>query len=446
MINANAKQQQKVDNEKATNANFNRKTQINLTQYSSSSNRNILSENNYYLPKDYHHTSIDLSGNQLALVSKTITTPTSNATIDSTATSLSIATGLLNSDTTNSTNLLNEQISALFPKCRPKIDANLNKTSLYIDTNSVSATKLTSASILLASSPSNGDFQNQNKFIADCESLGNTLIDNSRAYTRNMNNQNTDATMNGSIDDRIQNNATVIGDATTNNLRMNHTNYRSQNSNSNYQRSSITKIQQSHQNNDYHSISDLNQSTKYQKWDGTVNDMRKWPDNDDFLRETNVWEKRRRSPNITSTNNVLNSPDFNDVHHYTHHPVQHQIKVGRSPVNQHEHNKEKSHQSSASPIQMTHRSNKRPATLISDGEIVVFDDIDNWRNQNEKTAQIKQLLNQSNKQHTNHRFNHMIFDDDDDYIDKDDQHDTNSFSTENVTKMIGELRVIIGLF
>lgn len=185
-------------------------------------------------------------------------------------------------------------------------------------------------------------------------------------------------------------------------------------------------------------------SKVHQKWENASNDIRKWADEDDFMRDTNIWEKRRRTPNTTPASTVLNSPDFNEMHHYSHNPVQHQIKVGRSPVNQHDHNKEKNNPSPVSPVQQPHqRSTKRPATLVSDGEIVVFDDIDKWRSQNEKhfTAQNKQPQQQNhvnNKSQSSRRFNHMLFDDDDD-----DEYDsnTNSFSTENVTKMIGEFDI-----
>lgn len=187
----------------------------------------------------------------------------------------------------------------------------------------------------------------------------------------------------------------------------------------------------------------------HSKWDNASNDIRKWADEDDFMRETNIWEKRRRTPNTTPASTVLNSPDFNEMHHYSHN-VQHQIKVGRSPVNQHDHNKEKNNPSPVSPIQTHHRSTKRPATLVSDGEIVVFDDIDKWRShktstsaaQNKQSQHHQQQQHQhqiysNNKSHSGRRFNHMLFDDDDD-DDERESINTNSFSTENVTKMIGK--------
>lgn len=218
MISANVQQQQQqqVDNKKATNANYNRKSQINLAQYTqSSNNRSIFSESNYYVAKDYH-SSIDLSGNQLLSPQ---TTNASGTIVSSTPAPLSIATNILTTDSPSTTNTLNDQISALFPKCRPKNDANLNKTSLYLETNS---TALASASSLLASSPSNGDYKNQNKTFNDSEIPQNTLIDNNRAHARNMNNQNADACLNDGDSELMQNNIGGIGETAS---RINHAGY-----------------------------------------------------------------------------------------------------------------------------------------------------------------------------------------------------------------------------
>ena len=230
MISANVQQQQQqqVDNKKATNANYNRKSQINLAQYTQSShNRNLFGDSNYYIAaKDYTNTaSIDLSENQL-LSPQTTNAIASNHIANATVPLSITASNILNVDSTSSTNI-HEQISALFPKCRPKNDANLNKTSLYIETTPASATALASASLLLASSPSNGDYKNQNKRFGESEnSPDNTLNDNSRAYTRNMNNQNADATLNdgATTEQHIQsNNIGGIGAETAS--RINHAGY-----------------------------------------------------------------------------------------------------------------------------------------------------------------------------------------------------------------------------
>lgn len=235
-------QQQQVDNKKATNANYIRKSQINLAQYTqSSNNRNLLCENSYYggIATDYQ-TAIDLSGNQLLSPQTTnVSSSTAAAIVAATnpaaaqlSSSTSNASNALSVDSTSTTNILNDQISVLFPKCRPKNDANLNKTSLYIDTTTHNNTALASASLLLASSPTHGDYKNQNQLFDDGEHIDNsTLIDNNRAYTRNMNNQNAaDATLNdgggggGGTGEIMQNNIGGISE-TTSAPRMNHSGY-----------------------------------------------------------------------------------------------------------------------------------------------------------------------------------------------------------------------------
>uniref|UniRef100_A0A1B0D2W1 Uncharacterized protein n=1 Tax=Phlebotomus papatasi TaxID=29031 RepID=A0A1B0D2W1_PHLPP len=85
--------------------------------------------------------------------------------------------------------------------------------------------------------------------------------------------------------------------------------------------------------------------------------------------ERYLWEMRRRTPNTTPASTVLNSPDLTEsesrhgYHHHHHH--QYPIKLGRSPV---------SHADSASPV-----TPPGGAALVTDGEMVVFDDIgDSW--------------------------------------------------------------------
>lgn len=114
--------------------------------------------------------------------------------------------------------------------------------------------------------------------------------------------------------------------------------------------------------------------------------------------------ERCRSPNTTPASTVLNSPDLtaeinylhqhggHNIHHHHHHP-HHQIKVGRSPVSQHDADSG----NSISPDDDT--DDKSPASTTNDlclgGRIidhssnlmtlsnshVIFDDIDedNWR-------------------------------------------------------------------
>lgn len=462
MLNANLKQQQ-VDNKKANSANFQRKVHANPMQYTTANNRNtIFSENNYYLPKDYY-TTIDVSSNATQLT--TINTNHTNATAPITIGGGNglgggggggVGIGLIDTTTTNSSHLLNDQLSVLFPKCRPKNDANLNKTSMYIDTgNTASSTTTTatlvSASQLLATSPSNGDYKNQNRLI-DASDLDDEpiYIDNSRTFHMRANHMSTNHSADNkssaaAADERPMQptlNASGIDEMPA--QRTNHISYRA--ANSNHQRSAMAFSQHAFQplprTGDHHGGANFETITSTDR--SAHKNESKWTDGElDFLRDIPMWEKRKRSPHQTSATNVLHSPDFSEPHSYSHRPVQHQIKVGRSPVNQHDGNKEKS-ASPVSPVQAppplppVRTSKGRTAALTVDGDFI-FDDIDEWR------APKSDKHPPSNKQATSkaqpQRFNHMLFDDDDDYY-ADEREQCNaknaSFSTENVTKMIGK--------
>lgn len=457
MLNANLKQQQ-VDNKKANSANFQRKVHTNPMQYNGANNRNnIFSENNYYLPKDYY-TTIDVSSNA---------TQQTNANTNHTNSSAPIglggggggngaSVGLIDTATTNTSHLLTDQLSVLFPKCRPKNDANLNKTSLYIDTSvaPATATALASASQLLATSPSNGDYKNQNQLIDDFGAGDETQhIDNSRAFHMRANhcnsNQAADNKHCAADEPRMQppsNAAAGMDEMPV--QRANHTSYRA--ANSNHQRAAMAFTQQAFgQQNaaDYHGMGNfdaMNAGRAAHKHEA------RWADGElDFLRDIPMWEKRKRSPHQTPATNVLNSPDFNEPHAYSHRPAQHQIKVGRSPVNQHDGNRERC-TSPVSPVQApppVRVSKGRTAALTVDGDFI-FDDIDDWRApKSDKHSQLKQQPNKTQTQ----RFNHMLFDDDDDDYYADEREQSNaknaSISAENVTKMIGEFGwVHISLF
>lgn len=453
MLNANLKQQQ-VDNKKATTINYQRKLQANPMQYTNINTRNNIfsSENNYYLPKEYY-TTIDVSSNATQQQTNANTNNHTNATA-----SINIGNaGLIDTNTTNNSHILNDQLSVLFPKCRPKNDANLNKTaSIYVDSNGV-PTSLASASQLLASSPTNGDYKNQNQLIDELD-VGATepqlQMDNNRPFMRVMNaNQNaTDEKMAMTDDRKHQMNASGVDDVP---MRMNHANYRTSNANSNYQRNSMTFPQQafSSQQNDFHGMGNfdiINQSTARPAAPQPKIETKRTDIDLDFLRDIPMWEKRKRSPSITPANNVLNSPDFNESHMYSHHPVQHQIKLGRSPVNQHDHNNKEKSVSPVSPVQPPPiRVNRgRTAALTVDGDFI-FEDIDlKWRKPIiERPVQNRQQMHTTSMKPTQ-RFNHMLFDDDDDDIDYEDARDQQlnamqnpAINTENVTKMIGEFEI-----
>ncbi|XP_055625461.1 uncharacterized protein LOC129768056 isoform X6 [Toxorhynchites rutilus septentrionalis] len=116
-----------------------------------------------------------------------------------------------------------------------------------------------------------------------------------------------------------------------------------------------------------------------------------------------LWEMRatNRTPNTTPVSTVLNSPDLTDLDtkmRYQHSTLMqhHQIKVGRSPVGSGGNNDSNNSTNPSSPTQVhslqehpgQYQMHQREAafssfSLLSDGEMVVFDDIDtvgnNWR-------------------------------------------------------------------
>lgn len=113
------------------------------------------------------------------------------------------------------------------------------------------------------------------------------------------------------------------------------------------------------------------------------------------------WEMRpaNRTPNTTPVSTVLNSPDLTDLDtklRYQHSTLMqhHQIKVGRSPVGSGGNNDSNNSTNPSSPtLQTSGHPGRHQAeavfssfSLLSDGDIVVFDDIDttmglnrNWR-------------------------------------------------------------------
>lgn len=298
--------------------------------------------------------------------------------------------------TTSSPNL-SEKISALFPKCRPKNDGNFyNKSTLYADNNStklignkygttVSASHTLSRTIDL-------NIKNHNQPI---DSIGYSTNHTIGSPDRTIHISSTIGKMNNQSQDNMSN---LSGLA----------NYQSRNGGAGNHRG--------HSNNDYHSNSI-----------------------DHF-----IWEKRR-SPNTTPASTVLNSPDLTEVHHYSHNPVQHQIKVGRSPVNQTQMDNgsvsSKKSVSPISPVVTPVLPSGKPLALVSDGEVVVFDDIgDNWRNTVD--GDFVQQQKKQQMQHQSQHFHHLLFnaEEDNDNVDRRNNSDTNLYSSDisSVTKMIGK--------
>ncbi|XP_062539681.1 amyloid-beta A4 precursor protein-binding family A member 2-like isoform X2 [Armigeres subalbatus] len=109
-----------------------------------------------------------------------------------------------------------------------------------------------------------------------------------------------------------------------------------------------------------------------------------------------LWEMRpaNRTPNTTPVSTVLNSPDLTDLDtklRYQHSTLMqhHQIKVGRSPVGSGGNNDSNNSTNPSSPTMVLDSGHHPEAafssfSMLSDGEMVVFDDIDtttmrNWR-------------------------------------------------------------------
>lgn len=291
--------------------------------------------------------------------------------------------------TTSSPNL-SEKISALFPKCRPKNDGNnfygkSSASSLYNTDNN--STKLIN-----------------NKFPASHTALSSRTIDLNIRNHNNYNNQSIDNigySTNLTIESPDRN--TIHLSSSAINKMNNQTRDDNMANLSNYQSRNAGNGggggHRGHSINDYHSNSI-----------------------DHF-----IWEKRR-SPNTTPASTVLNSPDLTDIHHYPHNPVQHQIKVGRSPVNQTQ-SQDNGGKKSVSP------------NMVSDGEVVVFDDIgDNWRNTVD--GDLIQQQKKQQLQHQSQHFHHLLFNAEEEGDNTDHRNsDTNLYSSSDVstvTKMIGK--------
>lgn len=434
-----------------TNTTFSKKAQINLAQYS---NRNIL-DDNFYIHKDYHpHHSSEIA-NVSSSSSSTIVSasnPITTATSDLTVTSSSVPSSA-------NAHPINEQLSVLFPKCRPKPDSNSNKTSPVIE----------SSASLLASTPSAKSSQ-----LTFASSLGASALSTIKGSAGTVDIINsTNAALNYAYTDSDQflNNTSFNEE----HLHLYQHQQKQQYSLSFENRNSSTKMINNNSNQDIGTVNGLNSSIlgTFQSRNGTMPYSRGGGTNDvsDYNNKTNhhsalsdfhtgngryVWEKRRRSPNTTPASTVLNSPDLTEMHHYSHH----QIKVGRSPVNQHD-GSGKTSTSSTSPVlsvignQPQPPRGGRPMALVTDGEVVVFDDIgDNWRtssldsdlNQKALEKQQKQPPQQLQQQSQSQFQLHAPFDSVDNDLNNDELNDSEHINNANayytdvstVTKMIGK--------
>ncbi|XP_059618796.1 uncharacterized protein LOC132263183 [Phlebotomus argentipes] len=109
-----------------------------------------------------------------------------------------------------------------------------------------------------------------------------------------------------------------------------------------------------------------------------------------FLKDSELgfWDLRARTPNTTPVSTVLNSPEVTDAEgglgglerrSLSHHAKpQHHIRVGRSPVS---HGEGYSFAESIGGQAASAAASGRSVAVVTDGEVVVFDDIgDTWQN------------------------------------------------------------------
>lgn len=218
-------------------------------------------------------------------------------------------------------NLLNDQISLLFPKCRPKNDINLNQLSV------------TTAAIKPATfNSSRAGVSKTNKMQSTAISPPTSSLSSESSLTSKSPNVGTNPFLTGP-------------DLATNySLGGNYFNTQMRDSN-------IDGVSKYSQKRSKHSNYYYNhpQQQQQQQFNQREND-------------SNIWELRNRTP----VNTVLNSPDLIEMETkltYTKQPYNH-IRVGRSPVSHPE------------PIEEQTNS-----TAVYDDGVVVFDDIEeDWNN------------------------------------------------------------------
>lgn len=223
-------------------------------------------------------------------------------------------------------NLLNDQISLLFPKCRPKNDINLNQLSAT-STSTIKPTTLNSRVGVTKT----------NKMQSAAISPPTSSLSSESSLTSKSPNVGT--------------NPFLTGPDLATNYSLGGNYFNSQMRDSNIDGVSKYSQKRSKHSNYYYNHPPQSQQQQQQQ------QFNQQKDND-----LNIWELRNR----TSVNTVLNSPDLIEMETkltYTKQPYNH-IRVGRSPV---------SH-----PELIDEQTN---LTTVYDDGIVVFDDIeDDWNN------------------------------------------------------------------
>lgn len=289
----------------------------------------------------------------------------------------------------DSSSSLNEKISILFPKCRPKSDINLNpmhntKITLTTSTTTTTTSSTTPSSIPITSKIVTATITTTSMTSPATSSLSSS--ESSSAPTKSPNIGTNPFLINQSM---INNSS---GNNIINNRQFNEkiSYYYKSKEDLNYQQQYVpTSLSQ--YNNSLSKFSSTQKPTSYYH-------------SNPFVVKESHWEQRKRTPNTTPASTVLNSPDLTDSDSRNCYAKNsnHHIRVGRSPVNQTTVMGNSGNGGETSVDGIINNApdiltpTKSMAVSVADGEVVVFDDIgENWQSLRITDAQSSRLAQQS---------------------------------------------------
>lgn len=268
----------------------------------------------------------------------------------------------------DSSSSLNEKISILFPKCRPKSDINLNpmhhNTTVATTTNTTTTINTTASASTIAAGPAPMTSPATSSLSSSESSSAPTKSPNIGTNPFLIN------AMVGSGAGNIMNNRQL-------NEKISYY-YKSSKEDLNYQQQHVPTSLSS-----YNSAKFLSQKPNYYH-------------SNPFVVKESHWEQRKRTPNTTPASTVLNSPDLTDSDSRNCYGKSgnHHIRVGRSPVNQTNNMGNGGSGGNVAPDILT--PTKSMAVAVADGEVVVFDDIgENWQSLRITDAQSSRLAQQT---------------------------------------------------
>lgn len=289
--------------------------------------------------------------------------------------------------TENSSDVLNDEISILFPKCRPRNDVNLN---VLTSNSSITGENFSGSSIIKKTITSTTTkTTSQSPPTSSLSSSSDSSINTTKSQQHTIGiKSTTPTTLNNQ---RLTNpflNTCTIAQYDDKNILIN-----------NYNNSAIVLKSNAKMSSNIDGATKYSQKRSSHHGNGAKQAYYHHNQNP-FIKdsERSIWELRTRqtplqsqllSPSTTTStstgNTVLNSPDLIEMETKLNfsqksHP-HHQIKLGRSPVNN-------QHlivdPTQAHAAQSTSHQNKS-LNIILDGEIVVFDDIGDSYNNKAKT-------------------------------------------------------------